>query len=154
MDANIKLLVPAERLIDEWMQEHDIAIFKHRIRNCIYEEAKLCADLKLDDPDLIYEQVQNYHALNYPRNMGLAEACVILRRNCTAIENFNNAWWSEYSRYSVRDQISLMVAARKTKISLNLITPTKFEHSYFHSEPRAPGMEHEVSFPANIMELC
>lgn len=154
IDGNIRLLVPAERLVNEWLNGYDVAIFKHRMRDCVYEEAEICAQLRLDDPDLIHEQTRSYLRASYPRHQGLAEACVILRRHNATVENFNNAWWSEYSRYSARDQISLMIAARKASISLNLITPTRFEHPYFHSKPRPPGLEHAVELPPNVMDLC
>lgn len=154
IDGNIRLMVPAERLVKEWLNGYDIAIFKHRMRDCIYDEADLCARLNLDNPDLIHEQVRAYLKDNHPRKYGLAEACVILRRHSPSVESFNNAWWSEYSRYSVRDQISLMVAARKSSVALNLITPTRFDHPYIRSEPRPPGLEHAASFPENVMDIC
>lgn len=154
IDANIRLLVPAGRLIDEWLGKHDMAIFKHRLRDCVYDEAQICAELELDDPEVIREQTRHYRAKNYPSGDGLAEACVILRRHTRTVEQFNNAWWSEYSRHSVRDQISLMIAARNASVSLNLITPTRFDHPYFHCEPRPPGMEREVQLPPNVLEIC
>jgi hypothetical protein len=154
MDANVKLLVPAERLVEEWLDGYEAAIFRHRLRNCIYEEAEICAALSLDNPSLIQEQTQNYRNRDFKPNQGLAEACVILRRHTDAVKTFNNAWWSEYSRYSVRDQISLMVAAHQSSLALNLITPTRFEHPYFHCEPRAPGLEHAVDLPFNALEIC
>jgi hypothetical protein len=146
MDANIRLLVPARRLVDEWLNDHDIAILKHRIRNCIYEEAEVCTAQRLDSAALIQEQVQDYQKQNFSRDQGLAEACLILRRHSSAVEHFNNAWWSEYCRYSARDQISLMVAAKKSSVSINLVTPVRFENPYFHSDARPPSMEHEVHF--------
>lgn len=141
MDANVALRVPASRLIEEWLSEHDIAIFKHRLRDCIYDEAAICAELKLDDPCLIREQAQAYLSRGFPPQAGLAEASVILRRHTKQIEAFNNAWWSEYCRFAVRDQISLMVAAHETSTVINLVTPTKFDHPYFQISPRPPGVE-------------
>ncbi|MDR7299491.1 hypothetical protein J2X16_004861 [Pelomonas aquatica] len=141
MDANMQLLVPAERLVDEWLSQHDVAIFKHRVRNCVYEEAHKCIELGLDDPRVIAEQVATYRDDGFPSDQGLAEACVILRRHTPAVEAFNNAWWAEYSRHSARDQISLMVAAHKAGVALNLVTPTRFEHPYFMSHARPPSTE-------------
>ena len=146
MDANIKLLVPARQLVDEWLDGHDIAILKHRLRECIYQEAEVCATRHLDSPALIQEQVQSYRKQNFPENQGLAEACLILRRHNRAVENFNNAWWSEYCRYSARDQISLMVAAQKSSVSIRLVTPVRFENPYFYSESRPPTMEQKGAF--------
>lgn len=154
MDANISLRVPAEQLIDEWLGQHDIAMFRHRVRHCLYQEARICGQLQLDDPQVIAAQTAAYRAQGFPEDAGLGEACVILRRHTAAVERFNNAWWSEYSRHSVRDQISLMVAARKASVSLNLITPTRFEHPYFASAPRLPGIETPVQLPREAMDIC
>ena len=147
IDANIKLLVPAQQLVEEWLNDHDIAILKHRIRDCTYQEAEVCAAQRLDSPTLIHEQVQSYRKQNFAENQGLAEACLILRRHNRAVENFNNAWWSEYCRYSARDQISLMVAAQKSSVLINLVTPVRFENPYFYSAARPPRMEHEIALP-------
>lgn len=141
MDANVSLRVPAEQLVDEWLGHHDIAMFKHRTRDCMYDEAEVCAKLELDDPKLILEQRDTYHGRGFPRSLGLGEASVILRRHTAGVRNFNNAWWAEYCRFSVRDQISVMVAARETATSFNLITPTKFHHPYFQISPRPAGVE-------------
>lgn len=154
MDANVKLLVPAQQVIDEWLADHDIAIFKHRVRNCVYEEAEICAALNLDSPEVIGDQVEQYRRQGYPEGLGLAEACVIVRRHTAAVEQFNNAWWSEYCRYSVRDQISLMVAARKSSLALNLAMPARFESPFFYSAPRPPGIENTVELPPNVLEIC
>ena len=43
MDANMSILVPPEELIDAWLGDHDIAMFKHRRRTCLFEEGKICA---------------------------------------------------------------------------------------------------------------
>jgi hypothetical protein len=146
IDANVALRVPAEQLIDEWLRDHDIAMFKHRIRDCIYDEADVCAKLELDDPRLIREQRETYRQRGFPRNAGLGEASVILRRHTKEIRNFNNAWWAEYCRFSVRDQISGMVAAHETSTAINLVTPTKFDHPYFQISPRPPGVEPKSSY--------
>lgn len=154
IDANMKVLVPVSRLVDDLLREHDIAIFKHRVRNCVYEEAEICRTLGLDNRDLIAEQAQRYADDAYPEQLGLAEACMILRRHTPAVERFNNAWWSEYCRYSVRDQISLMVAASKSGVAIHLVTPTKFDHPHFHSEPRPPGIEVPVALPDDVLQIC
>lgn len=154
IDANMKVLVPVARLVEELLNHHDIAIFKHRVRNCVYEEAEICRALGLDGRDLITEQAARYRADAFPAQSGLAEACMILRRHTPAVERFNNAWWSEYCRYSVRDQISLMIAAKKSGVDINLVTPTKFDNPYFYSEPRPPGIEIPVSLPDNVLQIC
>jgi len=46
---------------------------------------------------------------------------MIIRRHTKKIEQFNNAWWAEYCRFSVRDQLSFMYCLDKIGIPVNLI---------------------------------
>lgn len=107
IDGSIRLLVPVHDLIDEYLGQMDIALFRHPIRDCIYEEAAACTEQGLDDPDIMAAQMVKYRREGYPARNGLNESGVILRRHNARIESFNNAWWSEYCRHSCRDQLSL-----------------------------------------------
>jgi hypothetical protein len=44
--------------------------------------------------------------LKIAANAGLSECCLHLPRHTDAIKEFNEAWWEEICRCSVRDQIS------------------------------------------------
>jgi len=121
MDANIKLLRTPEELIEKYLKDHDIAVYKHPNRDCIYDEATTCAVRKLDDPETIIEQAKAYEDSGYAKHKGLCECGIILRRHTKKVEQFNNAWWAEYSRYSRRDQISFMYAVDKVGIRVNMI---------------------------------
>lgn len=121
IDGNIRLLLPPETLIERYLSETDIAVFKHPIRDCLYDEAVVCAERGLDDPHVIREQVKHYSTNSYAEHKGLAECMMILRKHTPKVEAFNNAWWSEYCRFSVRDQISFMYAADKVGLRVNFI---------------------------------
>lgn len=121
IDGNIKLLVTPEYLVDKYLKDHDIAVFKHPNRNCIYDEAMVCAKARLDDPEVIIEQVAKYEKEGFPKKNGQGECGMIIRRHTPKIEMFNNLWWSEYCRHSVRDQISFMYAVDKLGIRVNFI---------------------------------
>lgn len=123
LDANLALKVPAQRLVDEWLKDYDIAVWKHPERDCIYDEAMICAKGQLDDPEVIIEQVKSYEDRGYPKHNGLGEANMVLRRHTKKVERFNNAWWSEYCRHSVRDQLAFMYAADQEGIRVNFIDP-------------------------------
>lgn len=133
MDANLALRVPPEQIVSEWLKDYDIAVFKHPERDCIYDEAMICATHRLDDPEIIIEQAVKYEKAGFTKKRGLAECNVIVRRHTPKIEAFNNAWWSEYCRHSVRDQISFMYVADKLGMRVNYITPcARWGHPYFH----------------------
>lgn len=121
IDGNLSLLKAPQELIDKYLDGYDIAVFKHPVRNCLYQEAIECAKRGLDDPEAIIEQVQSYENEGFPKEYGLGENMMILRRHTPKVERFNNAWWAEYCRYSVRDQLSFMYCADKVGLPVNLI---------------------------------
>lgn len=106
IDGSVRLLVPARDLVEKYLGEADIALFRHTTRECIYDEAEICAKLRLDDPAIIEAQVAKYRLEGFPAKQGLNEGGVILRRHGPLMEHFNDAWWSEYCRHSCRDQLS------------------------------------------------
>lgn len=147
MDANVSLLVPAQQLVDEYLRSTDLAVFKHRTRTCAYEEAMRCSELNLDSKAAIEFQMQRYREDKFEPNSGLAEATVVIRRHTQGIRNFNNAWWSELCRHSVRDQLSFVYAAKITGTKVNYITPTKYLNPYFSIVNRPAGVEPSSSQP-------
>ena len=140
-DANVALRVPLSQLCTDWLTGYDLAVFRHRTRDCLYKEAQICKEKLLDDPEIIDQQTARYRTDGFPENAGLAETSVVLRRHSARMERFNELWWEELSAGSVRDQISFMVAAKKAGIRVRLVTPTKFEHPYFSMTVRPPGRE-------------
>jgi len=121
IDGNIKLLIPPEEIIERYLKNHDFAVFKHPTRDCIYDEAMVCAKLRLDDPENIIEQVKQYEDSGFAKHKGLCECGILIRRNTAKVEAFNNAWWGEYTRFSRRDQISFMYAVDKVGLRINVI---------------------------------
>jgi hypothetical protein len=121
IDGNIKMINPPEEIIETYMKGYDMAIFKHPNRDCIYDEALICAKLKLDDPELIIEQAKWYEDHEYAKHKGLCEGGVIIRKNTQKVRDFNEAWWADYCRFSRRDQLSLFPALDKVGINVNYI---------------------------------
>lgn len=121
IDGNMSLKKMPEELVKRYLEKHDIAVFKHPIRDCIYGEAKKCAVAGLDDPEIIIEQVNTYEKAGYALHKGLCECGFIIRRNTAKVREFENAWWSEFTRHSNRDQISFMYAVDQVGIRVNMI---------------------------------
>lgn len=120
IDGSITIDFPfaIEKLIEMYLADHDIAVFKHPDRNCVYQEANACLQQKLDDPNIIRKQIQKYTKEGYPSNAGLAECTVILRRHTDTIKRFNEAWWDEIRNGSRRDQISFNYVAKKLNVKI------------------------------------
>ncbi len=128
IDGNVTLGVPPEELVKRYLVDNDIAVFKHMKRDCLYDEAIRCATGKLDDPEVIIEQVKRYEDAGYAKNKGLYECGVILRRHSAKVIEFNNYWWAEYCRGSMRDQISFPYVADKVGLRINKLEAPWYLH--------------------------
>lgn len=142
MDGNVSLKVPAQEVVDKWLEngKYDMALCKHNCNDCIYKEAKLCADHKLDDPFVIMEQMKRYEKEGFGNNRGMGECTVMVRKHTSKVESFNNFWWSEHCRGSVRDQLSFMYSLDKAGLKVNFIEPNIYHNPFFevkgHLTPR------------------
>lgn len=127
IDGNQRLHRPPEELIERFLAQHDLAAFKHPLRDCLYGEAEDCAAKRLDDPRIIDEQAGVYRERGFRRHAGLCECCVLIRRHVPPVARFNEAWWSEFCRHSARDQIAFPVAVDSSGVRLNCIEENRYE---------------------------
>ena len=108
-----------------------LAVFPHKSRDCLYDEAKSILRFKLDDPDNIRRQVRDYRSAGHPEHAGLWETPVLVRRSSSTTQMLELAWWDHLARYSSRDQLSLPFVSKQLKISLAPINgPTAFRNDY------------------------
>lgn len=112
----IKSPLSMSRLVELFLGDSDLCVFRHGVRDCAYVEAARCKRLGLDDGRRIDSQVARYRKAGYPERAGLAEAAVLLRRHTPAVRAFGEAWWGEIVSGSRRDQISFNYAARSLGI--------------------------------------
>jgi len=133
IDGNIRLLKSPEELIAKHLKDHDIAVYKHPTRDCLYDEATKCAVKRLDDPEIIIEQVKAYEDIGFPKHIGLAECGIIFRRHTDKVQEFNESWFAEYSRYSCRDQISFMYSLNTVGLPCNIINDLFIEINPTHA---------------------
>jgi hypothetical protein len=110
MDGNQQLVTNPWGLVDDILKGErsgaKLATYKHPDRCCVYEELEACIRMKKDDPKLMRAQVTRYRQEGYPKENGLAETTVMLRRNTKAVCKFNERWWKEIVQGSLRDQLS------------------------------------------------
>jgi len=146
VDANIYLDLPywdkrnAEDRAIELLGDADIAVFKHRSRTNIYEEADAIKFYYPEYTPLIDEQVKDYSKMGVPTDLPFPQCGVIIRRHCPIVDAFNEAWWAEICRYSPRDQMSFpVVAANFPDLKINYL-----EQETAH--PQNPGMKDKQLF--------
>lgn len=129
--VNIEFNFSIEKLIEIYLSDCDMALFKHPDRNCIYQEANACIQRKLDNPEVIRRQIEKYTREGYPSNAGLSECTILLRRHTPQIIKLNEMWWNEIKNGSKRDQISFNYVARKLGIELKYFPGHLRKKNYF-----------------------
>ena len=108
IDGNIE--VKAD--LNEFIQQYDLNKCPfytrvHPCRRCIYAEAQACIDMRKDNASTIKKQVDAYKIEGYPKDIGMVETCVILRKhNDIKCQLLCNTWASELLLHSHRDQLS------------------------------------------------
>lgn len=121
LDGRLKMMNKPQWYVDNYLQDYDMAIYNHVKRDCIYDEAMVCAKANLDDPEVIIEQAKYYEDHEFAKHKGLCEGGFIIRRNNERTRVFNEAWWADYCRFSRRDQLSLPVAIESSGVLVNIL---------------------------------
>lgn len=103
--------------------EKDLLIPKHFSRNCIYDEALACIIGKKETLHNISAIVDILEENKMPKNYGLNETNILLRRhNVPQIIKLMDEWWSYIEKYTKRDQLSLSYVLWKNDISIDDIS--------------------------------
>ena len=129
LDANVQLLRSPTDVIKDLLRGKNMALFPHPERSCIYQEAKKCLEYKKADPDQVSEQLKFYREQDFPTEFGLTACWVIVRRNTAKVQQFGEAWWALYSRFSRRDQLSFDFIRWQTGMKYSAIPGNLFKGS-------------------------
>jgi hypothetical protein len=132
VDANFLITHDLNELFNTYLSKGLIACFRHPYRNCIYEEAKACIDIKRDKKSIIEKQMSKYQSLKYPEKNGLISSGAILRQhNDPKIIKLSEDWWKEIVQFSIRDQLSFNYAAWKNNIDYTILNESIENNKYF-----------------------
>ncbi len=108
IDANIWVLSDLTPLIAT-LDRFPVAMFRHKHRDCVYEEVEACIRQKKADPASLKAHEELIRSHGIPEHWGLLEASVIPRKHgdlrCVSLME---AWWEAFRQNSKRDQISLI----------------------------------------------
>lgn len=108
-----------------------VAVFKHPIRDCIYDEAAAWMKEGNEDYNTVAQQMQEYRMAGFPEHAGLGATGVLIRDNIPAVLAFNNFWWSQISSKSRRDQLSFNFGMRKFGIPVEYIDGLHGDNAWF-----------------------
>lgn len=115
VDGNIQVKNDLDQFIAQYdLEKCPLYTRVHPHRKCIYAEAEACIQMRKGNADVIKEQVDAYMKEGYPRNAGMVETNVMLRKhNDIRCKLLCNLWAVELLKHSHRDQLSFNYACWK-----------------------------------------
>ena len=97
--------------------QNNISIPVHPERDCVYEECYRVAQLGIENKETVDKMVLFLMQNNFPKNYGLNETCIVIRKhNAPKIQKINEEWWDFIQKHSKRDQCSLSFVLWKNEI--------------------------------------
>jgi hypothetical protein len=115
LDAN-----PVE-VIETYLKDSDIAVFKHPERDCIYIEGNFVKQIGFDHPNLLEDQLAFYNDMCYPKGNGLYELPARVQRNTHLTQRMGWKWWEQICMFSSRDQISFPFVCHQLGIKPSIL---------------------------------
>lgn len=100
---------------------HNIMCYNHNLRNCIYKEAEIVKQERLDHIAIVDKQMSKYKIEGFQNNIGLFDSGFTIRKNNPDVIKFNETWWNEIKNFSGRDQLSQVYSSWKTNVRIQPI---------------------------------
>jgi hypothetical protein len=132
VDGNIMIVADPSWLFDKYLGSAGIAIPKHPLRNCTYQEAQVCISEKLVNKREVEQQMLRYATQGFPEKFGLTANGIILRKHLDAnVILLMDAWWNEFNRGGNRDQLSLAYLIWKNNFSFNFMSESVWNRNKY-----------------------
>lgn len=122
IDSNVEINQTVFNNLNNFLEsDYDIELFLHDKRKNIIDEASECKKMAKDNALIIDSQISKYmnKYLNL-REFGLYQGRILLRKNTNEIQKFSIFWLNEVLFNSIRDQLSLPIAIKESKVNLSL----------------------------------
>jgi hypothetical protein len=109
IDGNLWLTGDVTDLIDE--SSPGIVARQHPRRDCIYDEAAVCIEKELANPEMVKAQMTRYRTEGFPESYGLSDVAILVRRHSDPnVRAVMETWWEEFQRGATRTQLSFEYA--------------------------------------------
>ncbi len=140
IDGSIEIQSDLNLLIEKVSaSHHHTFIYKHSLRDCVYDECKECYFSNKISLTSCRKMVQFLKQQGVPQKLGLFECTILIRKNKT--ENcirLMELWWGSYlNSFGVkRDQIALMYTLWKFNLDVSSLglPDYHFDHEYFKAK--------------------
>ena len=121
LDGTFELLADPLRLVERYLAEADLALFRHPQRDGVYAELRACADLGKERREITTMIEERYRTQGMPETGHLHASGFLLRRHTHRIADFNEGWMTEVIDSSVRDQPALANTLWRTALPVATI---------------------------------
>lgn len=126
VDGNITPRINPCDIIERDLRDVPMALHRHPRRQCVYEEYKVSIGLSDARPEYNYNklsnQIHNYNKRGLPKNSGLWECGVLIRKHHDKrIVDFMQGWWNSIVNYTTQDQIPFGFMMWQSPIPVNTI---------------------------------
>jgi len=139
VDGNVQIQYDVCELVNKYLSGADLAVPCHPRRNCIYDEAEVCIDKNIVDPDKVRTQMDRYRTEGFPEHFGLSETRLLFRNhNEKQIIRMMETWWEEYQHGGERDQLSFEYAAWKHNMNYKNWEQSYSDSDYFSKHRHKP----------------
>jgi hypothetical protein len=84
----------------------EFCTFRH-YRTRLEDEIEACVKWGKEMPEVLQKQLAYYQQQGMPETDVLFDCSCVVRRNTSKVKEINELWWSQFSKFGCRDQISL-----------------------------------------------
>lgn len=114
------------------LENYSMACFRHRLRNCVYQEATACVIHRKANREEIIQYLDFIKKEQFPEDYGLAECTVLIRReNQQDVKDTMHLWYDLLCKYVKRDQLSFPYSIWKTGLKICWIDLNVFDNPWF-----------------------
>lgn len=132
LDGSFSVRKPVTQLVEGWLAQHEMALFKHPWRDCAYDEIDECVKRGKLDPRLADKARAHLSLAGHPRHWGLWACGIIARRTQSVIQGPLAATWLPLVQECPRDQIWLPLVIRTLGIRHRILTIDKSIYKTHH----------------------
>lgn len=108
------------QLVEQYLNNYDIALFKHPARDCSYLEAYEIAK-EADIHENALGAVNFLIANQWPEHSGLFELSSFVYANNTRVQQAFLCWWELLCKYTSRDQVLFPYVVKQHQIRYNYL---------------------------------
>ena len=114
------------------LDRYNMACFRHRVRDCVYDEAVACIIHRKENKDAIIKYMNFITQENFPKHFGLAECTIMTRRhNDEIVRRTMELWFGLLCEYAKRDQLTFPYCIYKTGLKIHWINLNAFDNPWF-----------------------